>query len=138
MSRILTLCICLGTFPLVSADNDIYIPEDIRAAYAEMNLTESQMAPFDQQMLVAIEQVKSMIKRENAKNILGAERRIRVKARNIFKKHTPSVVALLEANQVAAYDRYIKLMHETMTSSVRRKFVDRVNDPRPGMKVRDL
>ena len=138
MRRILTLCICLGTFPLVSADNDIYIPEDIRAAYAEMNLTEAQMAPFDEQMLVAIEQVKSMIKRENAKNILGTERRIRVKARAIFKKHTPGIMALLENDQVPAYDHYIKLMHQTMTTSARRKFVDRVNDPRPGMKVRDL
>ena len=123
---------------LAAVAEEVYIPEDIRAAYAEINLTEAQMATFDERMLIAIEEVKSMIKRENAKNILGAERRIRVKARSIFKKHTPNIIALLQDDQIPAYQHYVDLMHQTMTTSVRRKLVDRVNDPRPGMKVRDL
>ena len=119
------------------ADEGIVIPQEIRIAYAAMELTEAQMLRFDAQMLHTIDEIKSMIKRESLKNIWPMERRIRNKARSVLKRNLSELIALLKDSQVEQFDQYTDLVLDTLTTHAPGRYKTRPFDPALGITQED-
>ncbi len=114
----LLLCAVLAFTGTAVAETDLepVIPDDIRAAYNNIDLTEAQEGSFDPLMLDAINEIKSMLKKEGLKARWPFERRIRVKANFILERHAPALRDTLEQHQIPAFEEYTALVLETMTS----------------------
>ena len=108
--------------------DDVTIPREVVESYENINLSAIQQVEFDAAMLNCLEQVKSMISREQLKRRVDIERRIARKTRRVFLGCEPPVVAILDEGQLDKYQLYKEKTLAVLHSQTGRDYFYRIDD----------
>ena len=109
---LLLVSICTAVW----AQEEPIIPDNIKKAYEDMRLSETQSSDFDSIMLKTIEDVKSMINMELLKQRWPLDRRIHTKARRLFSAADEKIAKVLQPEQMDPYQIYAHLVLDVLTS----------------------